>query len=79
MAESPFAAVRLRTGAAKRFKKVENATALICKMLLIVEQNFRKLKAAPARRRLRWHRIRRTHSRSTENKVRVSQEESWQV
>ncbi|HEV2642374.1 MAG TPA: transposase [Candidatus Elarobacter sp.] len=45
VAESPFAAVRLRTGAAKRFKKVENATALIWKMLLVVEQHFRKLNA----------------------------------
>jgi putative transposase len=27
--ESPFASVRLRTTAAKRFKKVENATAVI--------------------------------------------------
>jgi len=35
----------LRTGAAKRFKKVGNATALIWKMLLVVEQNFRKLGA----------------------------------
>jgi transposase-like protein len=43
--ESPFSAVRLRTGAAKRFKKVENATALIWKMLLVVEQRFRKLNA----------------------------------
>ncbi|MGH7625560.1 MAG: IS256 family transposase [Gemmatimonadaceae bacterium] len=43
--ESPFAAVRLRTGAAKRFKKVENATALIWKMLLVVQENFRKLNA----------------------------------
>jgi transposase-like protein len=48
--ESPFAAVRLRThtgvsGAAKRFKKVENATALIWEMLLVVQQNFRKLNA----------------------------------
>ncbi len=33
--ESPFAAVRLRTAAAKRFKKVENATAVIWKTLLI--------------------------------------------
>ena len=41
----PFAAVRLRTGAAKRFKKVENATALIWKMFLVVQQNFRKLNA----------------------------------
>ena len=41
--ESPFAAVRLRTSAAKRFKKVENATALIWRVLLVVEQHFRKL------------------------------------
>ena len=43
--ESPFAAVRLRTTAAKRFKTVENATALIWKTLLVVEQHFRKLNA----------------------------------
>lgn len=41
--ESPFAALRLHTNAAKRFKKVENATALIWKMLLISERRFRKL------------------------------------
>jgi len=33
--ESPFHAVRLRTTAAKRFKRVENATALIWKLLLV--------------------------------------------
>ena len=33
--ESPFAAVRLRTTAAKRFKRVESATALIWKLLLV--------------------------------------------
>jgi putative transposase len=43
--ESPFDAVRLRTSAAKRFKKVENATALIWKLLLVVEQHFRQLNA----------------------------------
>ena len=43
--ESPFAAVRLRTSAAKRFKHVDNATALIWKTLLVVEQHFRKLNA----------------------------------
>lgn len=43
--ESPFAAVRLRTSAAKRFKRVEHATALIWKLLLVVEQHFRKLNA----------------------------------
>lgn len=43
--ESPFAALRLRTDAAKRYKKIENATAVIWKMLLIAEQRFRKLDA----------------------------------
>jgi transposase-like protein len=43
--ESPFDAVRLRTSAAKRFKKVENATALIWRLLLVVEPCFRKLNA----------------------------------
>jgi len=41
--ESPFAALRLRTDAAKRFKKVENATAVIWKMLLVAERKFRRL------------------------------------
>ena len=43
--ESPFAALRLRTDAAKRFKKVENATGVIFKMLLIAEKRFRRLNA----------------------------------
>jgi putative transposase len=43
--ESPFAAVRLRTSAAKRYKKVANATAVIWKTLLVAEQGFRKLNA----------------------------------
>jgi transposase-like protein len=43
--ESPFAAVRLRTGAAKRYKRVEKATALIWKLLMIAEKRFRKLDA----------------------------------
>ena len=38
--ESPFAALRLRTDAAKRFKKVANATAVIWKMLLVAETKF---------------------------------------
>ena len=44
--ESPFAAVRLRTGAAKRFKKVQSATALIWRVLLVAEQSFRRLNAS---------------------------------
>ena len=42
--ESPFAAVRLRTTAAKRFKKVGNATAIIWKILMLQERSFRKLR-----------------------------------
>jgi transposase-like protein len=41
--ESPFAVLRLRTDAAKRYKKIENATAVIWKMLLLAEQRFRRL------------------------------------
>jgi len=41
--ESPFASVRLRTTAAKRYKKVANATALIWKLLLVAESAFRRL------------------------------------
>ncbi len=43
--ESPFAALRLRTDAAKRYKKVASATAVIQKMLLVAEQRFWKLDA----------------------------------
>jgi putative transposase len=42
--ESPFATVRLRTTAVKRFKKVKNATALIWKLLHVAQSPFRKLK-----------------------------------
>lgn len=43
--ESPFARVRLRTGAARRFKSPSNATWLIWKTLMVGEKNFRKLNA----------------------------------
>jgi len=43
--ESPFAAVRLRTDAAKRYKKVTAAEALIWKILMIAEKKFRRLNA----------------------------------
>jgi transposase-like protein len=43
--ESPFASVRLRTTAAKRYKRVENACALIWKLLCVAEKSFRKLNA----------------------------------
>ena len=43
--ESPFASVRLRTNAAKRYKKVANATALIWRVLMVAEKRFRRLRA----------------------------------
>ena len=43
--ESPFAALRLRTDAAKRYKRVDRAMAVMWKMLMIAEQRFRRLKA----------------------------------
>lgn len=44
--ESPFATVRLRTTASKRYKKVENATAVIWKTLMTAQKSFRKLNAS---------------------------------
>lgn len=41
--ESPFAAVRLRTNAAKRYKQASNATSVIWKILMLQESRFRKL------------------------------------
>lgn len=43
---SPFATVRLRTTAANRFKRVENATAVIWKLLQVAESSFRRRKGA---------------------------------
>jgi putative transposase len=43
--ESPFAAGRLRTTAAKRFKRVPSATAMIWKVLQVAESTFRRLNA----------------------------------
>lgn len=44
--ESPFASLRLRTDAARRFKKVDNAIAVIWKLLMVGEKRFRILTAA---------------------------------
>ncbi len=38
--------MRLRTDAAKRFKRVDNATALIWKIMMVAERTFRRLNAA---------------------------------
>jgi transposase-like protein len=44
--ESPFAMIRLRTNAARRFKRVDNASAMIWKLLRISEKAWRRLKGA---------------------------------
>lgn len=43
--ESPFSAIRLRTNASRRFKKVASAKAMIWKLMTVAEQNWRKLNA----------------------------------
>lgn len=43
--ESPFASVRLRTDASRRYKRVEGAKAIIWKMLLVAEMSWRRLNA----------------------------------
>jgi transposase-like protein len=43
--ESPFASVRLRTAASKRYRKVDGATAMIWKLLMVAERTFRRLRA----------------------------------
>ena len=43
--ESPFAALRLRTDAARRYKRVDRAIAVIWKMLMVAEKRFRRLQA----------------------------------
>ncbi len=43
--ESPFASVRLRTAASKRYKRVAGATVMIWKLLMVAERTFRKLNA----------------------------------
>ncbi len=43
--ESPFAALRLRPDAAKRYKRVDRATVVIWEMLIVSERRFRRLTA----------------------------------
>ena len=43
--ESPFAALRLRTDAARRYKRVDSAIAVIWKMLMVAGKRFRRLQA----------------------------------
>jgi len=70
--ESPFAAMRLRTDAAKRFKKAANATAMIWRLLLVAEKRFRKIDAPHlAAAVYRGHQVRRrseTHEVESEGR-----------
>ena len=43
--ESPFAALRLRTDAARRYKRVDRAIAVIWKMLMVAGKRVRRLQA----------------------------------
>ena len=43
--ESSFAALRLRTDAARRYKRLDRAIAVIWKMLMVAEKRFRRLQA----------------------------------
>ena len=43
--KSPFAALRLGINAAKRYKRVDRAITVICKMLTVAEGRFRGLEA----------------------------------
>ena len=44
--ESPFAILRIRTDAARRYKKVDRAIAVIWKMLMVAGNRFRRLQAS---------------------------------
>ena len=64
--ESPFSGLRLRTDAARRFKKVSNAQAVIWKMLLVAEKRFPpSQRSAPHEGRLSGCTVRRWSRYST--------------
>jgi putative transposase len=44
--ESPFASVRLRTNAAKRFKRTKSGVYLVFEVLMRLQRNWRRLKSA---------------------------------
>ena len=45
--ESPFSAIRLRTDADRRHKRVENGTGLIWKLLMVADKRWRSFKGFP--------------------------------
>lgn len=44
--ESPFSAIRLRTDASRRHKRVEGAKAMIWKLLRVAEKSWRRLRSS---------------------------------
>jgi hypothetical protein len=64
---SPFHAVRLRTDASRRFKKVASAEAIIWKPLMVARRCWRALCAAPDARRLRGKSVERRNLSALEN------------
>ena len=52
--KSPFAALRLRTDAARRYKRVDRAIAVIWKMLMVAEKRFRRLQAPTGAQMTQW-------------------------
>lgn len=46
MIESPFASVRLRTNAAKRFKKTKSGVCLVHQVMMRLSENWRHLKSS---------------------------------
>jgi putative transposase len=52
--ESPLASVRLRTNAARGFRKIRSATALIWRRLQVAESRFRELNAPHLLRIVWW-------------------------
>jgi putative transposase len=62
--ESPFAGVRLRTNAAKRFKKTKSGVCLVHQVLLRLSQTWRRLKSAHLCSQVELPEIRKTTRRS---------------
>ena len=67
MIESPFAGVRLRTNAAKRFKKTKSGVYLVHQVLVRLSQTWRHLKAAPLCGQVPLPEVRKSKTRTKSN------------
>jgi len=65
--ESPFAGVRLRTNAAKRFKKTRSGVCLVHQVLLRLSQTWRRLKAAHLCGKVPLPEARKSKTKTTSN------------